>query len=91
MIDLLIYGGVGAVGMAVGVVWEAWRARPNPDPELPELRLIALPDGRIVASLSDELLAKVVASIEEVVTDQWADEEARALEAAEEILRGDQP
>jgi hypothetical protein len=82
---------VGAVGMAAGVVYEAWRARPDFDPELPELRLLVLPDGRIVASLSDELLAKVVASIEEVVTDQWADEEARALEAAEQILREQQP
>jgi hypothetical protein len=88
--EVFVGFGAGVVTVYLLFLYEARRARPNFDPEPPDLRLLVLPDGRIVASLSDELLAKFTAAIETVITDEWCDEEARALEAAEAILRGEQ-
>jgi hypothetical protein len=50
---------VGAVGMALGRAYEAWRVR---------------------------MMRRYIAK----TTDEWAEDEARALEAAEEILRGEE-
>jgi hypothetical protein len=77
---------VGAVGMALGVVYEAWRARPEVEPEPTALPWWA--DGAQILWVSVEVAGTTGTG---GLTDEWADEEARALEAAEAILREQAP
>jgi len=70
---------VGMVLVVLGVTYGMWRTRPDFDAEALELQQL------------EELIAEVTATIKALTADEWADEEARALEAAEQILREQQP
>jgi hypothetical protein len=85
---------VGAVGMALGVVYEAWRARPeveSPGPEAWEPGTVNVMRLTICDESNDNPMTLLGVYFAAAVVDEWADAEARALEAAEKILRGRQP